>query len=120
MNKDYVALTKCFICGEDGEILMCNKFNKGEPVQDMKEYHGKRIPYHYCNECQKILDDGYSALLEAMDEHTLTGRYMFMKRDVVLRLFDNMKESEVFLIHPTVFNSLLQKAKELQDDNTNT
>lgn len=65
--KEHVALVKraCRICNntEDAEILLATKYNhKGEPLHDLKPYHGQVVGFleeGVCKECKEKYKDYY-------------------------------------------------------------
>ena len=64
MKKEHIALVKraCRICSntEDAEILIAKKYYKGEPVKDLKSYHGQVIGFiesGMCKECKEKYKD---------------------------------------------------------------
>lgn len=52
-----VALTKCFICGKDSDIVM-NRFFTKKHAEAVKQMHGKVITKEPCNECKKLMEKG--------------------------------------------------------------
>ncbi len=56
--KDHAALTKCFYCMGDNEILLCTHYNDGVPVQDMRVYHGKVCSMTPCPKCTELMKQG--------------------------------------------------------------
>jgi len=116
MKKEYVALTKCFICGEDATILMATRFYDGEPIHDMKKYHGERVPECFCDECQSTLDKDYVAVMEALDKNTLTSRYLFLKKHVAKNIFNLIALPSVLLVDEEVFNKLIELGKNIEGE----
>lgn len=64
MKKEHVALVKraCRICSntEDAEILLATKYYKGEPLHDLKPYHGQVIGFiedGMCKKCKEKYKD---------------------------------------------------------------
>lgn len=56
--KDHVALTNCFFCGEGSTILLATTYRHGEPVHDMKPYHGKVVNMVPCSKCEAWMKQG--------------------------------------------------------------
>lgn len=52
-----IALTKCFICGKDNEIIM-NKRLTERDAKMVKEMHGKVVTTEPCNECKEHMKQG--------------------------------------------------------------
>lgn len=59
-DNQYVALTKCFFCGEDNQIIMHRRFG------DLSEIHGKIINMEPCSTCQEHMKKG--VILLVIDE----------------------------------------------------
>lgn len=51
-DKNFVALTKCFFCGEDNEILLHRRLG------DMSEYNGKVVNMDPCPKCAEYMKQG--------------------------------------------------------------
>ena len=51
-DKQIAALTKCYFCGEDNEILL------SKHLSDMSEYHGKVCSMEPCNKCTEYMEKG--------------------------------------------------------------
>ena len=65
-----VALTKCFICGKDGNIVMNTRLTK-HYADKVKEMHGKVINKHPCNKCQEYMEQGIIVI--SVDEEKSNG-----------------------------------------------
>lgn len=61
MKKDnnFVALTKCFVCGEGSDILLGTRF------QDMSKFHDKVVTTKPCQKCQEMINEGGVWLISA-------------------------------------------------------
>jgi len=87
MNKDIAALTKCFFCGKDDRILLASKFDReGEPIQDMKQFHGKAVDHEPCEECAKHMKQGIILIgIKEGDPNYRTGEFFVIKEEAVKR-----------------------------------
>jgi hypothetical protein len=63
-DKLEVALTKCYFCGGDHQIVLNKRLTRRDAAQ-VKEMHGKVIDMTPCNECQSLMDQG--VILIAID-----------------------------------------------------
>ena len=89
MERSNVALTKCFLCGCDSDILLATKYNKkGEPIHDMKKYHGKVVNTKPCQKCEEYIKQGViliSVRNDAKDAYDAfrTGGFAIIKREAL-------------------------------------
>ena len=56
----HVALTKCFFCGEDNDILLHRS------LKDISECHGKVVHMNPCSKCAELMQQG--VLLITIDD----------------------------------------------------
>lgn len=93
-DNQYVALTKCFFCGGDHQIILHRRF------RDISEIHGKVFDMTPCNECEARMKQGV-ILLEIDEEKSpkdwwkqempnpyRTGAMFVMKDEAVMRIFN--------------------------------
>lgn len=63
-QKEHVALTNCFFCGEGSTILLAKEYRrdwqtgKTEPVHDLAPLHGKVIDMTPCPKCEEFMKQG--------------------------------------------------------------
>lgn len=62
-EKSHVALTKCYFCQKDNEILLATRFNRTKdgklnPSIDMNKFHEKVVDKRPCTECEKLMKQG--------------------------------------------------------------
>ena len=69
-EKEHVALTKCYFCGESDKILLAKTYNRTkngmEPVHDLKPFHGKVVDMEPCQKCADYMKQGI--ILIGIDE----------------------------------------------------
>jgi hypothetical protein len=95
----HVALTKCYFCGGDNELLLHKSFGN---IRD--KAHGKVISKHPCPKCEGYLKEGHVILISARepkpsnppafaggeiadDEPYRTGGFWVVKREAATRWF---------------------------------
>ena len=49
----YVAMTRCFICGKEADILLAKDLTK-----DISKFDNTTTPETFCNECAKAMEKG--------------------------------------------------------------
>jgi len=58
-DKQHVALTRCYFCGESDRILLATRYNqKGEPLKDLGPMHGKVVDMEPCPQCKEYMEQG--------------------------------------------------------------
>lgn len=94
-EKSHVALTKCFFCGGDNEILLHSRLG------DISAAHGKIVNTNPCSKCKELMAQG--VILLGMDESKSgrdwnkgnvpnpyrTGDFIVMKDDAVRRMIND-------------------------------
>lgn len=100
-EKEHVALTKCYLCGKDSDILIATRYNdKGEPLNDMKKYHGQITSKEPCVNCKKHMKKGVIliSVKEPEDDKPVkdenffrTGGFAVIKDSAEIFKFDEMK-----------------------------
>ena len=91
----HVAMLKCFICGDDAQILL------NKTLKDISEYHNTTRPGVYCSKCQKAIDAGGIAVIEIdtaktkVDDGSIyhqkayrTGAIAFIKKEALETILD--------------------------------
>lgn len=67
-ERQHVALTTCFFCGEGNEILLAARYDRsGRPVQDLAPFHGRVCTMNPCQKCEELMTQGI-ILLSIDDE----------------------------------------------------
>jgi len=94
-EKMNVALTKCFYCGKDNDILLAIRYNrKGEPSTDMSKFHGKADPRRPCNECKEAMRKGVMLCEvrdgEKRDNPYRTGKLWVVSAEACKRIFKDI------------------------------
>lgn len=94
-DKLGVALTKCFICGEDDRIIINRRLTK-HYADKVKEMHGKTIDYKPCNKCIEHMKMGIIVISvdEAksngdMSNPYRTGGWWVVKEDFIKKLLED-------------------------------
>ena len=87
-----VALTKCFICGEDGDIVINTRLTK-RYADEVKEMHGKTINKEPCNQCKKYMKEGIIIISidkeksnGDLDNPYRTGGWWVVKEDYIKKI----------------------------------
>jgi hypothetical protein len=105
-----VALTKCFFCGGDNEIVM-NKVLTKRHAEKVKEMHGKVINTHPCPKCQEYMKQGV-ILISVRDGETgqnpyRTGGFVVVKdRALQGEAWEQAKKSRMCFVPDTVWDKL--------------
>lgn len=75
----YTALTKCFYCGEDNEILLHTQ------LKDISQYHGKIINQDPCQKCEKMMETHVCLIVVEKEENNpiRTGELIWVKKECV-------------------------------------
>jgi len=118
-DKEHVALTHCYYCGEADKILLASKYqqtkNGMEPVKDLAPFNGKVIDMEPCRKCQDWMKQGI-ILIGIDDEKSepnwnkapedknpnwmpdpyRSGAFAVMKEEAFTRLFGG---NEIFVDH---------------------
>lgn len=101
-EKSHVALTKCFYCGKDTDILLAMKYRNGKPIHDMSQYHGKADPRRPCEECKGYMRKGV-ILCEVRDGESgenpyRTGKLWVLSAESCKRIFTGIDFDKVRFI----------------------
>lgn len=111
-RKEHVALTKCYFCNEDNEILLARTYtHNGEPLHDLAPYHGKVASMTPCNKCEGYMKQGVILLtIDAeksgpnwnkppvgaekgwMPNPYRTGGFFVVRDEAIKRMFDSMAD----------------------------
>ena len=87
MDNNFVAMAKCFACGNDAHILIHTRF------RNIQEAHNKVDPHHpFCQQCADMMKAGNTILLSVRDGEKgenpyRTGRMCVMTPQGTARLF---------------------------------
>jgi len=97
-TKDFeVALTKCFLCGGDHEIIMNTRLTPRDAAQ-IKEMHGKVVTKDPCNKCQSLMEQGVIVIVfdeeksDDMSNPYRTGGWFVLKVEAMERLKEILDE----------------------------
>lgn len=58
MDNNFVALTKCFYCGENSAVVFDKYLGKGKHGKGVSELHGKVIDMEPCSKCEEFMKQG--------------------------------------------------------------
>jgi len=101
-NGNFVALTKCFLCGESKDIILDRRF------RDISEIHGKAIDKEPCPECEKKLEQGIM-IIECRDGESgenpyRTGRLWVITEEAADRLFTgfDFTKNRIFFMEESI------------------
>lgn len=120
--KSNVALTKCYICGKDDAILLATRYNKkGEPVQDLTQFHGKAINTKPCNKCREYMEQGI-ILISVRDNSEKenpyrTGGWCVIKEEIAGKIFNiDLKINRILFIEDALWEKLNLPASDFQKE----
>lgn len=93
--ENHVALTKCFFCGNNKDILLSTRYRKnakGETVSavDVAKHHGKVVDYEPCPDCAKQMET--HIFIFETDGEFKTGRAIFIERQAFAKCFKNVDD----------------------------
>jgi hypothetical protein len=96
MSKDTlgVALTKCFYCGDDSDIIINSKLTEAN-AKNVETLHGKVITTEPCTTCKTYMEVGIIVITYDPDKTTdsnnpyRTGGFFVIKEDAVRSWYDN-------------------------------
>jgi len=116
MNKDHVALVRCYFCGESDRILLATRYNqKGEPLKDLGPLNNKVIDMDPCRKCQDWMKQGIILLgidpeksdpvweKEKLPNPFRSGAFSVIKDDAFDRIFDGEGVKEFAHKHRFMF-----------------
>ena len=114
-KKANAALTKCYFCLKDFQILLARKYTQqGEPLTDLAPLNGKVIDMSPCNECSDHMKQGVVLLSidnsksdkdwhrQKMPNPYRTGGYFVLKDEAIKRIFSE-KMSTWAIKHRWIF-----------------
>jgi len=111
MNQN-AALTKCYLCGKDNEILLSNKYKQnGESAVDMFKYHGKVVSKEPCNECKDMMKQGIMLIHIADDDPEYRmGNICVIKEEAFARIFGGEEGKHALKMRATFVQDAVWKA----------
>ena len=110
--NNYVALTKCYFCGGDNEILLDRKF------RDISKMHGKVVSMHPCQDCEEKMKQGIMMIVIDSEKSTpnwhkdpmpnphRTGLMVVVKEEAVKRI----------IVEPSLLESILKQRWSFVDE----
>ena len=111
------ALTKCFLCGGDNEIIM-NKVLTKRNAKKVRELNGKVINKHPCPKCEEYMKQGVILISvrdgETGDNPYRTGDFVVVK-DTALQgeVWEQARKSRVCFVPDSIWEKLgLPKANQ--------
>lgn len=110
MNNFEVALTKCFICGKDNEIIMNTRLTEKD-AKMVKEMHGKVVSMEPCNECKEYMKKGVILISirdgEKGNNPYRTGGFVVIKDEGLKGPdWNEAKKSRVCFVEDHIWNQL--------------
>ena len=86
-NNFEVALTKCYFCGGDNQIVM-NRVLTKKHAENVKEMHGKIINKEPCNKCAEYMKKGVILIsVRDDDPEYRTGGFAVVTDEGIRRAF---------------------------------
>jgi len=88
-DGSFIAMTRCFVCGEGNEILLHRRF------KDISELNNKAISKEPCQKCKEYIKQGIIVISVRDNEvdHAnpyRTGGFWVIKDDAMKRMFPNI------------------------------
>jgi len=124
MDKSYVTMEACFICGEDTGSLLIDR-----RLKDSFEKHTRTLTV--CDKCEKNYLSKGVLLMEAVQKPygytgkkkpEPTGSFLVMREEVFSKMFDKeIPEQRRVFIEPDMFKKIRQWSEgngSAKDDNT--
>lgn len=110
MDKSYVGMYCCPLCGEAIGLLFNTKLEKNLP---QKQIIGPEL----CEKCKKkLIDENSVVIYEADEKQNRSGRYFTVKMDSLINLRENVKEfiekNRFILMLEKEFDPLWNKIKQ--------
>ena len=92
LNKDFVGLSNCFLCGEAKEVILDRRLKKSLP-------HSACYDKEPCSQCKEIMEQGVLFIGvrdgESGDNPFRTGQIIGLKDEAVKKLIQEPMLSEV-------------------------
>ena len=104
-----VALTKCYFCGEDGDIIIPCTLTQ-HVANKVEEMHGKVVNMDPCNKCKDLMKQGVILITfdpakskegwhkEQMPNPYRTGGFFVVKDEAVRRIFNDEGGATAFAL----------------------
>jgi hypothetical protein len=101
------AVSACVVCGKEWGVVLfgANSANGGKEAPH-------RIPYGFCDQCQKAYDAGAIFLIEVRDGEKepnpfRTGRLFGVKRDAIKHIYPDLKEERFLFIEQSMVEKIM-------------
>ena len=113
-NKLGVALTRCYFCGKDKNIIMNTRLTK-EAAQKIEECNGKVIDMEPCDKCKELMKQGimFASVRdgESGNNPYRTGKLAVIKEEsvekvVTKEMFDQLKKKRFAFIEDSLWKKL--------------
>ena len=119
-NTVGVALTKCFFCGEDNEIILNTRLSS-RMAKKVEAMHGKVLNKRPCSKCEKLMQQGIMFISvrdgetdkETNNNPYRTGKICVIKDEAVQRmgitpkeLLNDILKKRMCFIEDTVWKNL--------------
>lgn len=86
MDKSYVGMYCCPLCGEAIGLILNSKLENNVPQKSV-------IGPELCEKCKKkLIDENSVVIYEADEKQNISGRYIIVKMDNFKNLRENVKE----------------------------
>lgn len=101
--NDFVAMTKCFYCGEGHSILL------HERLEDISKLHNAVTTLEPCSKCKEKFKE-YVLLVLSKDgtADSIDGRYIAMKKETFKQAFNKEVPNDICFIDEELF-SMIEK-----------
>lgn len=114
MNYEFpVVLTKCFVCGEDSDILMSTRgLASKEAIKKFESMNGKAVTKEPCNKCKDYMKQGIILISvkdgESGDNPYRTGNFVVMKQEAAERIFTGIdfNKQRICFVEDTVWQKV--------------
>ena len=89
-NKLGAAITRCYFCGENKEIIMNTRLTE-KAAQKIEEYNGKVIDMEPCDKCKELMKQGIMFISvrdgESGNNPYRTGKLAVVKEEAVEKIY---------------------------------
>lgn len=113
-NKLGVALTRCYFCGKDKNIIMNTRLTE-KAAQEIEECNGKVIDMEPCDKCKELMKQGimFASVRDGGSGNNpyRTGKLAVVKEEAVEKTFtkemvDQLKKTRFAFIEDSVWKQL--------------
>lgn len=112
MNYEFpVVLTKCYVCGEDSDILLSRRgLISKEAIDRFESMHGKVVTKEPCSKCQDYIKQGIILISvkdgESGDNPYRTGGWAVVKQEAAEKIFNGIdfNKQRICFVEDEVWN----------------